>query len=184
MINLLSDERKDDIRAARANVLILRYMGLIVLAIIFLLGALYTSHSILKVTMTANEEIISSNDVKADVYSSTKQEVDALSAKLNDAKTILDQEIRYSQVLVKIGQLMPAGTVLDNLTLNTASFSGTPVEITAYAKSTAEASTLQTNFQSSSLFTQVNLTGTEEAAGIDGYPTKVSLTVVMNKAGI
>lgn len=184
MINLLPDQRKDDIRAARANVIILRYLGIIVLALVFLTGALFASHSILKVTMEANEEIISSNDVKADVYSETRQQVDALSAKLSDAKGILDQEIRYSQILVQIGQLTPPGTILDNLTLDASSFAGTPVEITAYAKSAAEATTLQTQFQSSTLFSQVNLKSTETSGGIDGYPAKISLSVVMNKAGI
>ncbi len=184
MINLLSDERKDDIRAARANVILLRYTALIVLALVFLGGALYTSYSILTLTMQANEEIISANDVKADVYSETKQEVDALSAQLTDAKSALDQETRYSQILVQIGQLTPPGTVLDNLTLDAASFNGTPVEITAYAKSTAEATTLQSQFQNSSVFSQVSLKSTDASSGIDGYPTKILLSVTLNKAGV
>jgi len=184
MINLLSDVRKDDIRAARANVIILRYTGLILLALLFLAGALYVSHSLLKQTMTANEEIISSNDVKADIYSETKQKVDDLSGNLTGAKAILDQEVRYSQVLVKIGQLMPPGTVLGDLKLDTASFNGAPVAMVAYAKSDAEATTLQSQFKSSPLFKEANLTTTEATGGIDGYPAKISLTVIFNKAGI
>jgi len=184
MINLLSDERKDDIRAARANVIILRYMAIILLALIFISGALYVSYSLLQVTMKSNKEIIASNDVKADIYSETRQEVDTLSAKLNDAKTILNQEVRYSQVLVQIGQLMPAGTVLDEMTLTTASFNGAPVELTAYAKSTTEVSALQSQFQSSPLFSQVTLKGTDTSNGITGYPVKISLTVIMNRTGV
>lgn len=184
MINLLSDERKEEIRAARANVILLRYMTIIILAFAFISGALYVSYTVLTTTMKNAETLIASNDVKADVYSETKTEVDALSAKLSDTKEILDQEVRYSQVLVQIGQLMPKGTVMGDFTLNTASFNGEAVEIKAYAKSTAEASVLQSNFQSSPLFVNVNLKGTESSQEVEGYPVVVSMSVTLSKAGI
>lgn len=184
MINLLSNGQKDDIRAARANVILLRYIGILLLAILFIAATFYVSYTVLRTTMESNDAIIVSNDIKADVYSDTKQEVDALSAKLNEAKAILDQEVRYSQVLPKLGQLTPAGTVLGDLELNSASFAGNPVDVTAYAKSTNEASVLQSQFQSSPLFSQIVIKGTEENGGIEGYPVKISLSVVFNKAGI
>ena len=184
MINLLSDERKAEIRAARTNVIIVRYTGIIAMAIVFILSTLYVSYTVLQNTMASAETQISANDVKADIYSETKQQVDTLSAKLAEAKTILDQEIRYSRVLVNIGQQMPSGTVLGDVTLSAASFSGTPVELKAYAKSTTEAGELKTRFQASPLFSQVNLLSTDENAGIDGYPVSVSMTVVFNRAGL
>lgn len=184
MINLLADERKDAIRAARTNVILLRYMAIVVLALAFIGAALYTSYTVLQSTMASADATIASNDIKADVYSDTKQQVDSLSTKLNDTKAILDQEVRYSQVLVKIGQLMPAGTVLGDLTLTSASFNNEAVNVTAYAKSTSEASQLQSQFQSSPLFSNVTLKGTETGKGIDGYPVNVSLTVTLNRAGI
>ena len=183
MINLLSDQRKDDIRAARANVILVRYSALILLATLFVAGSLYVSYSLLQVTKSSNEAIIESNDTKADIYTDTKAEVDALSAKLTDASNILNQEVRYSQVLVKLGQITPAGTILDKLTLTSANFAGTPAEITAYAKSNTEATTLQTQFQSSPLFSNVTSQGTE-TQGIDGYPVTVKMTVTFNKTGI
>ena len=183
MINLLPDTRKEDIRAARANVILMRYTIMVALALAFLGGALYVSHSVLKQTLTANQATIAANDTKADVYAETKQEVDALSAKLTEAKSLLDQEISYSKFLIALGQITPAGTVLDNLTLSTDNFNGTPLAVTAYAKSADEASKLQSQFQNSQLFTQVNLQGTDANAGVDGYQVKVSLTVTINKAG-
>lgn len=180
----MSNERKDDIRAARANVIIVRYMMIIILALAFLGAALYTSYYLLHTTMDSANARIAGNDVKADVYGQTKKQVDALSAKLSDAKSILNQEVRYSQALVKIGQLMPPGTVLASLTLTTANFNGTPLDITAYAKSTTEASALQAKFQTSPLFSQVNLKGTSADKGIDGYPVSISMTVLLNRAGL
>lgn len=184
MINLLPDERKLDIKAARANTILLRYMAIIALAFAFIGGAVYISYMLLQTTMASAEQRVTDNDTKAGVFSSTQAEVQALSTKLSDAKSILDQEIRYSQVLVKIGQLTPPGVVLGDLTLDTASFGGTPVELTAYAKSNSEASQLQSQLQSSPLFSSVVLKGTESDKGVDGYPVLVTLTVSFNKAGI
>lgn len=184
MINLLSNGRKDDIRAARSNVILLRYIGIVVLAIAFIVGIFYVSYTILTTTMKSNETILTSNDLKADVYSGTKKEVDALSAKLSEAKSILNQEVRYSQLLPKLGQIMPSGTILGPLKLDNTSFVGTPVDIIAYAKTANEATALQSQFRSSPLFSQVVIKGTEENSGVKNYPVKISLSVVFNKAGI
>lgn len=183
MINLLPTDRKDEIKAARANIILLRYMAIIALAVAFIGGALYVSDTVLASTMKNADSLVASNDVKADIYSETKQEVDALSAKLNDTKSILNQEIRYSKVLVKIGQLMPHGTVLGDLDLATANFNGQAIDVTAYAKSTAEAGTLQNQFQISPLFAQVILKSTETKQEVEGYPITVSLSVVLSRGG-
>ena len=189
MINLLPNEQKEDIRAARANVIIVRYIVIITCAILFIGIALYVSYSVLRITMNSANDVIAANDVKASVYSETKKEVDGLSSQLADAKAILDQEVQYSKVLVKIGQLMPAGTVLGAMTLKDENFVGgqtssaAPIEVTAYARSATEASQLQTQCQGSPLFNKVELksTGTES---IDGYPVNIILSIVLNKAGI
>lgn len=183
MINLLANDRKSEIMAARANIVILRYTGIVLLAIMFTASALFVSRSVLSSTMASADSLVATNDIKADVYSDTKQQVDTLSTQLNDAKAILNQEIRYSHVLVKIGQLMPAGTVLDGLELSSASFNGTPIKIKAYARSASEASSLQSQFQGSPLFSQVALQSTETSGGLDGYPVVVLMTIALNRTG-
>lgn len=184
MINLLADTRKDFIKAARVNVFLIRYTAILLLAFAFLVAALYVSYTVLGVTMKSAESLIASNDVKASVYSETSEKVEELSAKLNDTRNILNREVRYSQVLVQVGQLMPKGTILGDLTLSTASFNGEPVEMKAYAKSTTEAGLLQSQFQGSPLFTRVVLSGTETKEEIDGYPVSITMSVVFNRAGM
>lgn len=184
MINLLSDERKDAIRAARANVFLVRYTFILILAFVFIMSALYVSYTVLGTTLKSADELVASNDVKAGVYSETSKEVAALSAKLDETKGILNQEVRFSQVLVTIGQLMPKGTILGDLTLTPADFSGAPVEIKAYAKSAAEATQLQSAFQNSPLFGSVTLKSTETKNEINGYPVTITMTVVLNRTGI
>lgn len=184
MINLLANGRKDRIKAARSNIVILRYMAIILLATSFICATLFVSHSILSSTMANAESIIESNDLKASVYSDTKQQVEALSLRLEGARGILDQEVRYSQVLIRIGQLTPPGTILDSLALNNSSFSGQPVEVKIFAKSPTEASLVQSQFQNSSLFSQATIQSTETTGGINGYPVVMTMSLTFNRAGI
>lgn len=184
MINLLPDERKEEIRAARTNVILARYTTLIALAIVFLLGILFISHSILQSTKASADAIVEANDIKADVYSETKAQVDALSSKLSESKVLLDQEVRYSRVLTTLGQLMTPGTVLDSLTLDEAGFNGTPIDLKIYAKTDDDAATIRDRLQASPLFLQVNLKGTDSSGGITGYPVVVTISVLFNRVGI
>lgn len=184
MINLLANERKSEITAARVNVIFMRYIGITLLAFLFICGAFYLSKTLLDDTMKSAASLIETNDVKAGVYADTEQQVQVLSGQLNEAKSVLDQEIRYSKVLVTIGQLMPAGTILGKVTLSNATFAGTPVELKAYAKNASDASLLQSQFQNSPLFSQVTLQGTDASGGIDGYPVEITMSISLNKAGV
>ena len=182
MINLLPSKKKAEIRAARTNVALIRYIGILLVALAFILGALYVTYTVLGFTKSSSEQLISSNDVKANVYNSTKAQVDSLSANLSQAKTLLDQEVQYSKVLTNIAQLMPAGTVLGTLNLDTNSFNGTPVTTRVYAKTSANAVTLRQNFQQSRMFSGVSFqTISESGSGVTGYPVSVDMTFTINR---
>ena len=110
MINLMPDDAKKEIRAARVSVILLRYIVVVLLAFVFLVLLLAGSYLVLTQTKNSAKTLIEANSTKAEVYSSTKAQVDTLSSSLIETKSILDQEILYSNVLINIGQQMPAGT--------------------------------------------------------------------------
>lgn len=182
MINLMPNDAKKEIRAARMNVVLSRYIIVILLAFAFLVLLLAGSYVVLSQNKASAERLIQTNNVKADVYSSTKAQVDALSSNLLVTKNILDQEVLYSNVLMNIGQQMPTGTVLSSIALNSASFTGTPVTLKAYAKTNEDVVALRQKFQSSPIFTRVNFDSVSDSAGIDGYPISVSITLTIAKA--
>lgn len=182
MINLLPIDKKAEIRAARTNLILVRYITILLLAIAFVLGSIYITYTVLGLTKDSSEQTIASNDLRAGVYSSTKAQVDALSASLAQSKVLLDQEIRYSKVFVNIAQFMPAGTVFGKLALDNTSFSGAPVSTRVYAKTSADAVTLRQNFEKSAMFSGVNFqTIVESGSGIDGYPVSVDMTLTLNR---
>ena len=183
MINLMPDDAKTEIRAARVSVILLRYIVVVLLAFVFLVLLLAGSYLVLTQTKDSAKTLIEANSTKAEVYSSTKAQVDTLSSSLIETKSILDQEILYSNVLINIGQQMPAGTVLNKITLDASSFTGTPLTLKAYAKTTNAAVALREKFQSSPIFTNVNFQSiSDTSGGITGYPVSVSMTLTISKA--
>jgi len=183
MINLLPIDKKAEIRAARTNLILVRYIVILLLATGFVLGSIYVTYTVLGFTKTSSEQTIASNDLRADVYSSTKSQVDALSASLAETKVLLDQEVRYSKVFVNIAQLMPAGTVFGKLALTDNSFAGTPTQAKVYAKTSADAVSLRQNFERSPMFSGVSFqTIVESGGGIEGYPVSVDMTFTLTKA--
>ncbi len=182
MINLMPDEVKLQLRAARNNVLLMRYITVIFFAALFLGTILIGSYYLLEQTRISAQKLIDANDTKAEVYSTTKAQVDALGTSLSGTKAILDQEIPYSTVLMRIAQQMPPGTVLEKLDIDAASFTGTPLTLKIYAKTTNDTVTLRDAFQSSPYFNDVNFQAVSDgSAGIAGYPITATLTLTLNR---
>ena len=184
MINLLPETRKKDIRAARTSVILLRYMGILLLAFAFIFGVFTFSRLAIENDERRSKELISANDSTADVYANTKAEVDALSAGLTETKTILDQEIRYSKVLAAIAQQMPSGTVLESLQLDASAFSGESVEVKVFAKTNEDAVKLREQFQANPALSNVSFQTIDETGGISGYPVSVTLSFGLNRTVI
>ncbi len=181
MINLLPYEAKYEIRAARTNVVLMRYIIILAVAVIFLGVVGFGVYRVLIDTKTTAENTIKDNLAKASSYTSYANEATALSASLSTAKVILDKEVRYSKVLTSIATLMPKGTVLDSLNLSNTSF-GTPTTLTVYAKTTASALAVKDSFQGSPLFSNVAFVSISSASQQSkDYPITASLSVTINR---
>ena len=180
----MPDNDKVEIRAARVNIVLARYIFVILIAFAFLVLLLAGSYLVLTQTKNSAQQLIDGNATKAAVFSSTKAQIETLSSSLSETKTILDQEVLYSNILTHIGQQMPEGTILDKITLDAASFTGTPITLKVYAKTNEATVALRQKFQSTPLFSNVNFESVSGAAsGVTGYPVSVSLTLTLNKAG-
>jgi Tfp pilus assembly protein PilN len=182
MINLMPPDVKKELRAARMNVALLHYITVIFISTVFLALVLWGAFILLGQIQDSSKRLIEANDTKAEVYSQTKQQVDSLSAGLAEAKGILDQEILYSNVLVNIAQQMPAGTIIDKITLDETSFRGTPLTLKVYAKTSGDAVALRDRFQSSAFFSDVNFQSVSDASGVNGYPVSATLTVTLDRS--
>lgn len=182
MINLLPDDEKKQIIAARSNVTLINYILFLFMGAIFLGISSVVVHYAITDTKTNAEVLITENAKKSVSFSSVRTEAAALRATIAKAKGILDNEVLYTRILTGVAQAMPTGVVLENLSLSPATI-GVPITVVAYAKSTEDALRLKENFQQSPLFSQVSflsLASTAQSSAA-GYPITVNLSLTINK---
>lgn len=184
MINLLPDNTKQQLKAARVNVILLRYTFIIALAFAFIVLVFIGSHFLLSLSKSSSEELIASNDTKAQAFSQTQAEIAALSGNLSVAKSVLDQQVDTAKLLRALGQVMPAGTVLESIALNETAYNGAPLNLKVYAASTDATVGLRDQFQSNPVFTNVNLASISESDGIPGYPVSATISLTINRAAL
>lgn len=179
MINLLPPETKRELRAARSNTLLVRYNLFLVGALVFMMIAIGIVYVYLSNTKAGAEQVIAENKAKVADYVTVETQAKEFRTNLQTAKQILDQEVNYSKVVLEFASLMPAGTILETLTLDSATF-GTPITLNAKAKNYESALALKDSFQKSALFTNVHFQSI--SGGTDpGYAVSVSLNVTIKK---
>lgn len=179
MINLLPDEMKKDLRAARTNTVLFRYNIMLIIAALFLAGALIVVYVFLSTMKTSAENAIQENITKEQSYENVKQEANAFKNSLGDAKIILDEEISYSRALIRYAQLFPDGTAVSNLQLNAASFTA-PMDVSVKITGQSAAQALIRSMTTSSYVT--NFSRKSITISQDGtYPYTMDVTFTLKK---
>lgn len=154
MINLLPTQSKKEILAGRSNVLLVRYIWATI-SLLALLGIVsLLSYLLLQKTKTDLETTIRDNEQQSVDYAQVRSRADQFKSNLTTAKSILDKQVSYTRIILDISKRIPSGVVLDNLTLDTASF-GKPIEITGKAVDHKAALTLKNTLQASDIMTDV-----------------------------
>lgn len=182
MINLLPDERKRDIQAARMNVVLLRYNLLFLSALGFLIIVCLLFYVILQSSQSNAVNTSNDNSSKAASYAEVRTSADEYRNNLSIASKILDSSVNYTAVVFAITELLPDGVVLDNVNIDASHF-GKQTTFSAHAKTYAKATELKERFQKAeSLFSNVyfeNLTDNGVASGSQtppGYPIAVTIS--------
>lgn len=179
MINLLPPEIKAQTNAARANRLLLRYGILLLGAFVFLLAAIGLVHVYLGTTKASAEAAITDNISRAGGYASVEAEAQAFRQNLSSVKQILDTDVTYTKVVLKIANVLPPGVVLSTINLDSQTF-GTPTTLTANVKDYPTVLRLKDSLQASDLFTNVSLQ-TISNEGVGDYPLSATLAVTIQK---
>ncbi len=181
MINLLPDETKKQLKAAHSNVVISRYLlfasigtGFLILACAVSFIFIENSHPSLSSDNGKSNEIL---------VSSAQNQLNTLNLNISTAKNILDQQINYSDVISGIAAALPAGMILDSLSISNNS-SGAPVTLLISARSADNIEQLKSNFSTSRnpLFLSFSVApNTESTNYSSGYTTRITCTLTINK---
>ncbi len=185
MINLLPISLKKDIKAARANSVLVKYLTVLVFGAIFLAMISYGAFLILDSLKSSASNIIQDNTSKSAKYLELKSQVQQADNQISGASNIINQEVKYSKILTGLANIMPAGTVIDQISLGNDIFLAKS-SITFYASTADAAATLKNSLEKSTpsgLFRSVtfkSLSGSEQST-VNGYNNNLSIDVVFNK---
>ncbi len=195
MINLLNPSEQRQIRAARINVRLRRFV-LLTFAAAAVFSGIYL-YGIQRAGAENTQAIVARTEAekKLVAYADTKKTADEYQANLAVAKKILSSEIVFSTFITDLAATMPPNTILQGLTLSSKSLStdkSKPVftELNARTKSYEDALTLKTKLeQKTTLFSDVRITNiTRSDTGLKGaianYPYVVGFSVVIVKQGV
>ena len=177
MINLLSYEAKRQFRAARMNVVVLRYIFILSISTVFLAfacGVTYLFLANMTSSVKPTSSIVSSNPL---------QQAEILRTNLTTTKSILDQQVNYSAAVIGIDTMLPVGTVLDSVISNDGSAS---LKILAKSDGIEQTkSTLQGNFNKSPLlfsnYKFVSTSTTSNSDIVSQYPVTINVSVTINR---
>ena len=179
MINLLPQDTRSQLTAARANRLLLRYNVLLLGAIGFLVAAIGLVYVYIGNAQASAEASIQENLTRVGDYTAVESEANAFKQDLANAKQILDNDATYSKVILEIASVLPAGVTLDTLNLDSATF-GTPTVLNAKVRDYPTVLALKNALQGSSLFSDVSLQ-TISSDGTGSYPLNATLSVTIRK---
>lgn len=180
MINLLPRQQQKEIRAARSNTLLLRYTILLICALLFLTGAIGVTYFSLTQAAKHAEALKQENETKAADYAQTQAEVSQLQSELSSAKSLFENEVRYSKALTRLSNIFPDGTAIDALELNASSFSE-QMTLNVQVRDQEAAEKLLQSFSSSQYISGANL-GKISTSASGRYPYTVELIFTLNKA--
>lgn len=181
MINLLPTESKRQLRAARNNALLVRYIIVVIIAGLFANFILVGSYTLLTRTKESQDSLIEASTSKAQAYSQTQTEINRLSVTLSGARTLLDQQVMYSHVLRNIGSSLTSGTIVDKIDLSSKNFVDTPLTLKVNGKDNQSIAQLRTNLSSVAYFSNVTIDNISETGGVVGYPVSATLTLKLTK---
>jgi Tfp pilus assembly protein PilN len=184
MINLLPYTHKQQIRAGRTNVILVRYIAILIMAAAVLSALTGATYFTLNTTKADAETKVADNQTRVAEYQTIKLEADSFRADLATAKTILDTNVSYSRLIYKIANTIPGNVILGDLALDPQTL-GTDMTMAASAKTFEDAGKLKDALiRNDEVFSNVKLLSIRSEGSSDGYPVKVSLSVVINKGAL
>ncbi len=181
MINLLPDDIKQARRYATLNRQISHYAAFVVLIIGLLCGAYGYGYVALTNERKTVESTIASKSTELADLDTLSKEAQGISDTISTAATLLNREIRFSELIKKIGSVMPDGARLNGLSLTGDRTS--PIEIQAVLETPEQAGVLQNNLLTLDLFEAADIQDVQTTVSVDER-TKVETTVVTSRLSV
>lgn len=156
MINLLPPKRLLNIKIARSNTVLRRYVELILIGMVIVGAAVIAAYYFLNTQQSNVKNTLTTNQEKLSELSKVQKEAEELSATVNTISGLLSRNVKFSEMLTRIGGTMPDGAVLTGLQFSIEN-TNAPLTISAEVENEERAAVLRNNLLTSGLFKTVNI---------------------------
>lgn len=188
MINLLPTEDKRQIKAARHNTVLVKYVSLLSLVLLLTLASFGGGYYVAERTKALAQQALRGEESNASKYAKAKADADAFAKDLATAKSVFSEGITYSQLLLDIAEVVPKGSVINGLNLTGNAF-GSSLNITGKATSLDVVEKLKEELENSTVFegvstvsvSTIETTDTEEGGANQDYGYNVTLKATLSK---
>ncbi|MBP9738559.1 PilN domain-containing protein [Candidatus Saccharibacteria bacterium] len=175
MINLLPPQQLANIRIARSNTLLRRYIELLLLALLIIITALTVAYYFMNVQQSNVQQVVDTDQAKISELEPVQKQAEQLSATVNTIAGLLSRDVVFSDMLVQIGGLMPQGAVLTGLQFSIEDFKS-PLIISAQVDTEEKAAVLLKNLQGSDLFQSAEIKTIDQTEKEDTSTSTSTLT--------
>lgn len=180
VINLLSSDTQKQLRAAHLNLRLRNYTLLLSAALIGVAAIFGGGYFLTLNDRKLAEEQLRSNEQRTAEYAHVRQQAEEYAADLKIAKSILSQEVLYSDMIIAIAKTLPENSVLEALTLDRQTLQK-PVALSARVKNENSPIDLKLALERSPIFEDVSINNvtTENVSPEEKNQTKKALPVTV-----
>ncbi len=161
MINLLSTESKSELRAARRNVVLRKYVFTTLFLVLVIAGSYAVGYGIMYSQESNYKQQIAEYAPQKATYSDTIKMTTEYNKNLAIAKSILGNELSYSAFTTLLAQTIPKSVVVVGLNITTKDLEK-PVEFNFAAKSYTDVLATKEFLEQSAYFSQVQIRSTNK----------------------
>lgn len=183
MINLLPDDTKKQLRAARTNTILIRYIMTVISAALFLGLVIFGSYYIMNDSKNVAESAITGVKINNSSYSPITTKSNTFISDLSVAKKILAKQISYSSIIKNLINALPTGVILESPFSISNNNMNMPITLKADAKLSSDEVSLKNNLQSSSTFSNYSLQSVNSNSdATSNYPYVITFSITINGA--
>jgi hypothetical protein len=179
MINLLPKDEKNEIHAARTNIVLFNYIILLIIAIMFLIITCTSLYFLLNDIKKSAETQV---DIKiSNLQGSKNNQIGTVGEVIASAQAILNRQINYSEVITSVGSILPYGVIVDKISLSE-DLLNEQLEIEFWAKSARVAPELIANLQKITIFSDiVSQQPILSTGNSPDYPVLITCKMMINR---
>lgn len=151
MINLLPPERHLNMRIARNNTILRRYLELVLISLVVISASVVGAYYFLYIQKQNVEKTVAINRQKVKELEPVQKQAEQLSVTINTIAGLMSKNIKFSEMLTQIGGVMPSGSSLTGLQFSLEDTSS-PLVVSAQVQTEERAAVLRNNLANSTLF--------------------------------